>query len=118
VPNLPCFDDLYISVKLLAQPFPELDRAFGQVFGACEFAFGPHELFGNSDTAQVEWAKRLDPSIGLTGGSDFAKRLLDDEGKAALASHLQYVAASIWKMEPMLAQVCQKQMNVAAGESL
>lgn len=118
VPNLPCFDDLYISVKLLAQPFPELDRAFGQVFGACEFAFGPHEQVGNSDTAQVEWAKRLDPLIGLTGGSDFTKRLLDDEGKAALASHLQYIAASILKMEPMLAHVCQKQMAVVAGDSL
>jgi hypothetical protein len=115
VPNRPCFDDLYLSVKLLAQPSSELDPAFGQVFGACEFAFGPHEQVGNSGRTQVEWAKRLDPSIGLTGGSDFAKDILDDEGKAALASHLHYVAASILKMDPMVAQMCKKHMAEASG---
>jgi hypothetical protein len=115
VPNRACFDDIYLSVKLFAQPSPELDRAFGQVFGACEFAFGPHEQVGNTSRTQVEWAKRLDPLIGLTGGSDFARNLLDDEGKAALASHLQYVAASILKMESMLAHVCQKHWTMAGG---
>ncbi|MFZ3116367.1 MAG: toll/interleukin-1 receptor domain-containing protein [Syntrophales bacterium] len=104
LPESPCFDNLHLVVKLLAEISAESDRQLGAVCGACEFAFGT----GNANGSLGLWSKGLDESSGKTGGSCADRPLLAGEEKEYFLSAMRCLADSIVKMEPILNRFCRE----------
>ncbi len=107
-PEKPCFDELYLVVKFMGIPYPEIARPLGSICGACDIAFG----LGETENQLGLWVRRLEARFSVTGGRSFEKLLATGEEQTLFLSYLKSVSENLLKIEPIVTKVCQRKNNL------